>query len=92
MFFLPLRIFPRYRPCTSIHVLNDDALLNIFSLYAQDIVEIYEDVASWPEWDKERWWYNLVQVCRRWRYLILSSPVRLGIHLVCTYGTPVAEC
>src|ERR1700733_11866291 len=77
-----------YRP---IHMLNDDTLLNIFSLYPQDIVEGYEDVVSWPEWDKARWWYKLVHACRRWRYLILSSPVRLGLHLVCTYGTPVAD-
>jgi hypothetical protein len=72
-------------------MLNDDTLINIFSLYPQDVVEAYEDVASWPEWDKARWWYKLVHICRRWRYLILSSPVRLGLHLVCTYGTPVAD-
>ena len=72
-------------------MLNDDALLNIFSLYPQDIVEEYEDVVSWPEWGSARWWYKLVHVCRRWRHLILSSPVRLGLHLVCTYGTPVAD-
>jgi hypothetical protein len=72
-------------------MLNDDTLLNLFSLYPEDIVEAYEDLTSWPEWDKERWWYKLVHVCRRWRYLILSSPVRLDLHLVCTYGTPVAD-
>ncbi|KAF8489532.1 hypothetical protein F5888DRAFT_1160992 [Russula emetica] len=79
------------KPCTSIHMLNDDTLLNIFSLYPQDIVAAYEDLSSWPEWDKAHWWYKLVHVCRRWRYLILSSPVRLSLHLVCTYGTPVAD-
>jgi hypothetical protein len=72
-------------------MLNDDTLLNIFTLYPQDIVEVYEDVASWPEWDNARWWYKFVHVCRRWRHLVLSSPVRLGLHLVCTYGTPVAD-
>jgi hypothetical protein len=40
---------------------------------------------------KARWWYKLVHVCRRWWHLILSSPVRLGLHPVCTYDTPVAD-
>ncbi|KAI0247371.1 hypothetical protein BJV78DRAFT_1285605 [Lactifluus subvellereus] len=39
----------------------------------------------------ERWWYKLAQVCRKWRYLILASPSRLGLRLVCTHGTPVAD-
>ena len=43
------------------------------------------------EWDRERWWYKIAQVCRRWRYLILGSASHLGLCLVCTYGTPVAD-
>ena len=39
----------------------------------------------------ERWWYELVKVCRRWRYLILGSASYLGLCLVCSPGTPVAE-
>jgi hypothetical protein len=39
----------------------------------------------------ERWWYKLVKVCRRWRYLILESASHLGLCLVCSPGTPVAE-
>ena len=72
-------------------MLNDETLLNIFPLYPQDIFGTYEDVVACPE--EPRWWYKLVHVCRRWWYLILSSPVRrrLGLHLVCTYGTPVAD-
>jgi len=42
-------------------------------------------------WTRERWWYSLVQVCRRWRYLILGSAHHLGLSLVCSHGTPVAE-
>ena len=72
-------------------MLNDDTLLNIFSLYPQDIIESYEDVIAFPEWNNARWWYKLVHVCRRWRCLILTSPVRLGLHLICTYDTPVAD-
>ena len=43
------------------------------------------------EWRRECWWYKFVQVCQRWRYLILGSASYLRLCLVCTYGTPVAE-
>ena len=43
------------------------------------------------EWGRERWWYKLVHVCRRWRFLILQSAIYLRLRLVCTYGTPVAD-
>ena len=43
------------------------------------------------EWGRERWWYAPAQVCRRWRYLILGSASHLRLHLLCTYGTPVAD-
>ena len=47
-------------------------------------------------WDRRRWWYNcwwhkLTQVCQKWRTLILASPSRLRLHIVCTKDTPVAE-
>jgi hypothetical protein len=32
-----------------------------------------------------------VQVCQRWRYLILGSPSHLHLSLLCTYATPVAD-
>ena len=40
---------------------------------------------------RERWWYKLAQVCRRWRYLILGSARHLDLSLVCSPGTPVTE-
>jgi len=43
------------------------------------------------KWGRERWWYKLAQVCQRWRYLILGSASHLGLRLLCTYGTPVAD-
>ena len=76
---------------TPIHILNDDALLSIFCLYQLIISESYHDVFTFPHWENEKWWYKLAQVCQRWRSLILASPVRLGLHLICTYGTPVAD-
>ena len=42
-------------------------------------------------WERERWWYKPAQVCQRWRNLILGSPSYLGLSLVCTYGTPIAD-
>ena len=42
-------------------------------------------------WLRERWWYNLAQVCQRWRTLIFGSTSYLGLCLVCTHRTPVAD-
>ena len=42
-------------------------------------------------WGGQRWWYKLAQVCRWWRYLILASPSRLDLHLLCTHGVPIAD-
>jgi hypothetical protein len=80
---------------TSIHILDDDSLLNVFYLCRpflfgedQDINILYWGGA---EWVCERWWYRLAHVCQRWRNLILGSASYLGLCLVCTYGTPVAD-
>jgi hypothetical protein len=78
-----------------IHILDDDSLLNIFYLYRPAIFDGDEDdevrIAGGRGWDREQWWYKLVHVCQRWRNLILRSPSYLGLCLVCTYGTPVAD-
>jgi hypothetical protein len=42
-------------------------------------------------WVLERWWYKLAHVCQRWRKLILGSSSYLGVCLVCSEGTPVAD-
>ncbi|KAI9510347.1 hypothetical protein F5148DRAFT_599528 [Russula earlei] len=80
---------------TFIHVLDDDSLLNIFYLYRPDLME---EAETYPtsrlqggEWDRERWWYKFAHVCRRWRYLLLASAPYLGLCLVCTRSTPVAD-
>jgi len=81
-------------PSTSIHVLDDDSLLNIFRCYrpiAFDSDSVMDSTIRMSKWDRERWWYRLVQVCRRWRYLILGSASYLRLCLVCTLGTPVAD-
>ena len=80
---------------TSIHTLDDDSLLNIFYLYRPGIFDGDEDIGLRIEggrgWERERWWYKLTQVCQRWRNLIFGSAYHLGLCLVCTFGTPVAD-
>jgi len=80
---------------TPINVLDDDSLLNIFCLYRQPLLdgdEGHGDRILWgPEWNRERWWYKLTHVCRRWRHLILGSASYLDLCLLCVSGTPVAD-
>jgi hypothetical protein len=74
-------------PHSPIYTLNDDVLLNLFYLYQLNVTD-----GNWSvEWRRQRWWYKLAQVCRQWRYLILASPSYLDLHLLCTYGVPVAD-
>jgi hypothetical protein len=80
----------------SIHVLDDDSLLNVFYLYRPFLLgeEEEEDVRLWGgdrQWVGEHWWYKLAHVCQRWRNLILGSSSYLGVCLFCTFGTPVAD-
>src|SRR5260221_8020043 len=85
------------RPCrTSIHILDDNSLLNIFSLYRQlllDDLKLESQLVVFGGygWEREHWWCKLVHVCRRWRYLILGSANHLSLCLRCTDGTPVAD-
>ena len=78
-----------------IHILDDDSLLNIFC-FCRPVVWEREGVPAprfleGGEWAHERWWYKLVHVCQRWRYLIFGSASYLGLSLVCAHATPVAD-
>jgi hypothetical protein len=70
-------------------------LLNIFCLYRPDLLD--EDnidgdrILQGGEWVRERWWHTSTRVCQRWRYLMLRSASYLGLRLVCSRGTPVAD-
>ena len=80
----------------SIHILDDDSLLHVFYLYrpyllGEDEGHVARLEGGRRRWDRERWWYKLAHVCHRWRSILLGSASYLGISLVCTYGTPVAE-
>ena len=57
----------------------------------EDEDDIAHLVGGERDWVRGRWWYKLAHVCRRWRTLILGSASYLGLSLVCTYGTPVAD-
>lgn len=95
----PQLIWPRCSrlgmPGASIDTIGDDSLLKIFShcrLALSDEDEISSDcILEGTKWDTEGWWSNLAQVCRRWRYLVLSSASHLRLFRVCTYGTPVRD-
>jgi hypothetical protein len=67
-------------------------LLRIFYLIRLDIQDEEACLidSNW-DWGRQRWWYKPAQVCQRWRSIIFESPSRLDLHLLCTYGTPIAD-
>ena len=78
-----------------IHIIDDDSLVNIFYLYRPPIFD--ED-----ECDLVRAFggkigsandggTNSHKFVQRWRNLLLGSAYYLGLCLVCTWGTPVAD-
>jgi len=64
-------------------MLPDNALLDIFDFYRDDRTTwtIFFLPSPWR-------WQTLTQVCRRWRYIVLRSPRRLDLRIVCTGETP----
>ncbi|KAH9018085.1 hypothetical protein EDB84DRAFT_662308 [Lactarius hengduanensis] len=68
--------FPLLDRNTSIEVLPDDVLLNIFGSYR----------VSSP-----LHWHRLTHVCRRWRRIVFASPRGLDLRLYCKHGTPVLK-
>ncbi|KAI0265726.1 hypothetical protein BGY98DRAFT_1102931 [Russula aff. rugulosa BPL654] len=79
----------------SIHILDDDSLLNVFDLYRPFFLGKMILASTVSEggmrWDQGRWWYRLAHVCQRWRNLILGSASYLRLSVVCTNGTPVQD-
>ncbi|KAH9957885.1 hypothetical protein BGW80DRAFT_1565195, partial [Lactifluus volemus] len=60
--------------------LPDNVLLDIFEFCINE----YSSLLTWV-------WKTLVHVCRRWRYMIFGSPIRLNLRLRCTGRTPVKK-
>jgi len=79
----------------SIHVLDDDSLINVFYLYRPCLLGEDDDdedhFKGGRPWVEECWWYKLAHVCQRWRNTIFGSASYLGLSLVATKGTPVAD-
>ncbi|KAH9979261.1 hypothetical protein BGW80DRAFT_1454936 [Lactifluus volemus] len=63
----------------------------MFDLYRLAESDQYEENILNVTWRRQRWWFKLVHVCRQWRNIILESPSRLDLHLLCTVGVPVAD-
>jgi len=83
-------------PSAFVRLLDDDSTLIIFSFCRPVILDAEgqsndSEILGGGEWHRERWWHRLIQVCRRWRYLILDSAFHLQVSLVCGRGTPVAD-
>lgn len=64
---------------STIEVLPEDVLLEIFDFY-----KLASTTLSWG-------WHELAHVCQRWRCIVFASQCRLGLRLLCTYGTPVEK-
>ena len=65
-----------------IGILSDNILLEIFDRYRKRDDQYNQ--SPFRVWK----WQSLVHVCRRWRQIILASPRRLDLQLLCTYWTP----
>ena len=57
-------------------MLSEDLLLHIFHHF------LCISQKAWP---------TLIQVCRRWRSIVFTSPLGLNLRLYCAYGTPVLK-
>ena len=68
----------------TIDVLPDNVLLEIFHFYKDDALNSPDLSLTWR-------WTPLTQVCRRWRHVVIGSPRRLDLRLVCTMTTPVSR-
>ena len=71
-----------------IDILSDDVLLEIFGFYVDTTSQPYE---SYIFKSRIEAWQSLVQVCRRWRSLVLGSPRRLNLRLYCGPETPAQD-
>jgi hypothetical protein len=65
---------------TTIGMLPDNVLLEIFDFYRQNLPYTFR--ATWR-------WHSLVHVCPRWRLVVFASPHRLDLQILCTHRTPV---
>lgn len=74
-----------YRCATTINILSDDVLLEIFDSFRE--IPFYYSFRVQVVWS----WQSLVHVCRRWRQIIFESPHRLNLQILCTEKSPVKK-
>ena len=72
------------RQATTISVLPDNVLLEIFCFYHEEDVNVDLDDPVWK-------WHLLVHVCQSWRRIVFASPHRLDLRIRCTIKTPVRK-
>ena len=60
-----------------IEALPDEALLEVFDFCVKN------------RFVHKEWWTTLAHVCRRWRYIVFASPLRLNLSLLCNSRKPV---
>ena len=68
---------------TTIEVLPEDVLLEIFDFYRMYAIE-QSPGRPWK-------WHHLAHVCRGWRHVISRSPRRLVLRILCEYGAPIGS-
>jgi hypothetical protein len=66
---------------TTIEMLPEDTLLEIFDFYRLDAIKRSRG-RPWK-------WHRLAHVCRKWRYVVMVSPRRLGLQILCKSGAPI---
>ncbi|KAI0264790.1 hypothetical protein BGY98DRAFT_1103332 [Russula aff. rugulosa BPL654] len=71
---------PKPRRVT-IDILPEEVLLEVFDFY----------VDPTRSYGGEEAWCTLVHVCRKWRNIVLESPLRLNLRIRCHPETPVRE-
>jgi F-box-like len=88
----------------SIESLPDDVLLEIFYqvrvnpatpadklFIASGGRNVHRSLKDLEYYRWQLYWPKLVQVCRRWRFVIFASPLRLKLQLFCTPNKPVRK-
>ena len=73
-----------YSQTTSISVLPDNVLLEIFCFYKEETPYFHGFLLTWK-------WDILVHVYRILRQVVFVSPLQLGLRILCTARTPVGR-
>ncbi|KAH9178363.1 hypothetical protein EDB89DRAFT_1170384 [Lactarius sanguifluus] len=79
MFTLNLK---SHRRATTIDALPENVLLEIF-----DICRKNHDYTLHSVWK----WHIPTHVCRKWRQIVIASPRRLNLQILCTHRTPARK-